>query len=112
MLSTQSRTLIHQVPVLTPFFQISSLTLTRKASSLSRRLRAPSATPPAGPSAFFLAEQQQLQFVWRYPLSDFAGLGGNVIVTSEAGIQGADTSLVTVVGNTYVQSSFAPESPA
>ena len=69
-------------------------------------------SPPAGPSAFFLAEQQNLQFVWRYPLSDFTGLGGNVIVTSESGVQGADTSLVTVVGNTYVQSSFAPESPA
>jgi hypothetical protein len=64
--------------------------------------------PPAGPSAFFLAEQQNLQFVWRYPLSDFTGLGGNVIVTSESGVQGADTSLVTVSGGNYVQSSFGP----
>jgi hypothetical protein len=68
-------------------------------------------SPPVGPSAFFLAEQQNFQLVWRYPLSDFTGLGGNVIITSEAGIQGADTSLVTVVGNTYVQSSFAPRIP-
>src|SRR6266550_339292 len=29
-------------------------------------------SPPAGPSAFFLAEQQNFQLVWRYPLSDFA----------------------------------------
>ncbi len=65
-------------------------------------------SPPAGPSAFFLAEQQQFQLVWRYPLSDFTGLGGNVIVTSESGVQGADTSLVTVSGGNYVQSSFGP----
>jgi hypothetical protein len=68
-------------------------------------------SPPAGPSAFFLAEQQNLQFVWRYPLSDFTGLGGNVIITSESGVQGADTSLVTVSGGNYVQSSFAPRVP-
>jgi len=68
-------------------------------------------SPPAGPSAFFLAEQQNLQFVWRYPLSDFTGLGGNVIVTSESGVQGADTSLVTVSGGNYVQSSFGPRVP-
>ena len=62
-------------------------------------------------NAFYLAEQQNLRFVWAYPLSDFNMLGGNVIITSESGIQGADTSLVTVVGNTYVQSPFDPRVP-
>src|SRR5438094_6765614 len=33
--------------------------------------------------AFFQAEQQLNQLVWQYPLSDFIGLGGNVILTSE-----------------------------
>ena len=41
-------------------------------------------------------------------MSDFTGLGGNVILTSEAGVQGADTSLVTVSGGNYVQSPFDP----
>ena len=62
-------------------------------------------------NAFYLAEQQAFQLVWAYPLSDFTGLGGNVILTSESGILGADTSLVTAVGNTYVQSSFGPRAP-
>ena len=65
-----------------------------------------------GDGAFFLAEQQMFQQVWKYPLSDFTGLGGNVILTSESGIAGADTSLVTSAGTTYVQTSFGPESPA
>ena len=46
---------------LTPFFQISSLTLTRKAFTLSR-------TPPCtfcSGSAFFVAEQQMFQQIWR-----------------------------------------------
>ena len=68
-----------------------------------------------GPSAFFQAEQQLTQLVWRYPLTDFTlpppGLGGNVLITSESGIAGADTSLVTVVGNAYVQISFGPRVP-
>src|SRR6266571_4605036 len=58
--------------------------------------------PPTGPSAFFQTEQQVFQLVWRYPLTDFTlpppGLGGNVLLTSEAGVAGSDTSLVTVSG--------------
>jgi len=46
--------------------------------------------PPTGPSAFFQTEQQMFQLVWRYPLTDFTlpppGLGGNVLLTSEAGV--------------------------
>jgi hypothetical protein len=61
-----------------------------------------------GPSAFFQAEQQITQAIYRYPLSDFTGLGGNVLVTSEQGVAGADTSLVTFNGTNYVQSSFGP----
>jgi hypothetical protein len=71
--------------------------------------------PPPGPSAFFQTEQQLNQLVWRYPLTDFTlpppGLGGNVLVTSEQGADFADTSLVTVSGGTYVQSSFGPRPP-
>ena len=63
------------------------------------------------PSAFFQAEQQVFQLVWRYPLSDFAGLGGNVILVSEFGVDGGDTSLVTFDGTNYVQSSFGPRPP-
>jgi hypothetical protein len=62
-------------------------------------------------NAFYLAEQQQNQFVWAYPLSDFTGLGGNVILTSEAGGPLADTSLVTFNGTNYVQTSFGPRVP-
>src|SRR6267378_1891035 len=61
--------------------------------------------------AFFQAEQQLMQFVWQYPLSDFTGLGGKVILTSEAGGLLADTSLVTFNGTNYVQSSFGPRIP-
>ena len=62
--------------------------------------------------AMFQAEQQQTQQVWRYPLSDFNGLAGNgVVVTSESGADGADTSIVTVSGGNYVQSSFGPRIP-
>src|SRR5215472_7528088 len=64
--------------------------------------------PPPGPSAFFQAEQQITQAIYRYPLSDFTGLGGNVLLTSEQGVAGADTSLITVSGGVYVQSSFGP----
>src|SRR5882724_3318995 len=71
--------------------------------------------PPTGPSAFFQTEQQMFQLVWRYPLTDFTlpppGLGGNVLLTSEAGIAGSDTSLVTVSGGAYVQTSFGPRPP-
>src|SRR5882724_5525826 len=67
-------------------------------------------SPPPG-SAFFLAEQQMTQQIWRYPLSNFNMLGGNVILTSEEGASGADTSLVTVSGGSYVQSSFGPRVP-
>ena len=101
MLSTQSRTLIHRVPVLTPLLQISSLTLTAEGVYVIP-------SPPCSfcdssrAGAFFQAEQQMTQLVWQYPLSDFTlpppGLGGNVLIMSESGIEGADTSLVTVDG--------------
>ena len=61
--------------------------------------------------AFFQAEQQITQAIYQYPLSDFTGLGGNVLVTSEQGGLGADTSLVTFNGTNYVQSSFGPRVP-
>jgi hypothetical protein len=60
---------------------------------------------------FFQAEQQLFKLVWQYPLSDFTGLGGNVILVSESGFEGADTSLVTFDGTNYVQSSFGPRPP-
>ena len=60
--------------------------------------------------AFFQALQDVGQ-VWQYPLSDFTGLGGKVLVTSESGGTGADTSLVTFNGTNYVQSSFGPRVP-
>jgi len=60
--------------------------------------------------AFFQAIQDVSQ-VWQYPLSDFTGLGGNVLVTSEQGFAGADTSLVTFDGTNYVQSSIGPRIP-
>jgi len=60
--------------------------------------------------AFFQALQNVGQ-VWQYPLSDFTGLGGKVLVTSESGGTGADTSLVTFNGTNYVQSSFGPRIP-
>jgi hypothetical protein len=63
---------------------------------------------PSPPSSFFLAEQQDTQKVYEYPPSNFIGLGGNVLITSEEGIQGADTSLVTTDGISYFQSSFGP----
>src|SRR5881296_459638 len=61
--------------------------------------------------AFFQSEQQITQAIYQYPLSDFTGLGGNVLVTSEQGGSGADTSLVTFNGTNYVQSSFGPRVP-
>src|SRR5438094_2664653 len=61
--------------------------------------------------AFFQSEQQITQAIYQYPLSDFTGLGGNVLVTSEQGGLGADTSLVTFNGTNYVQSSFGPRVP-
>jgi len=61
--------------------------------------------------AFFQSEQQMTQAIYQYPLSDFTGLGGNVLVTSEQGGLGADTSLVTFNGTNYVQSSFGPRVP-
>ena len=69
--------------------------------------------PIPTPGAFFLAEQQMNQLVWKYPLSDFTmpPLGGNVILTSESGADFADTSLITVSGGNYVQSSFGPRVP-
>ena len=93
-------------PSLTPLLQMSSLTLTRKASTLSRTLRAPTAAAPSS-----RRNNRLNQLVWAYPLSDFIGLGGNVLVTSEAGIHGADTSLVTFDGTNYVQTSFGPRVP-
>jgi hypothetical protein len=61
--------------------------------------------------AFFQSEQQLTQAIYQYPLSDFTGLGGNVLVISEQGGSGADTSLVTFNGTNYVQSSFGPRVP-
>ena len=61
--------------------------------------------------AFGLAEQQLFKFVWLYPLSDFKGLGGNVILVSESGGDFADTSLVSFDGTNYVKSSFGPRPP-
>src|SRR5882724_11248744 len=63
-----------------------------------------------GNGAFFLAEQQMFQLVWKYPLLDFTvpPIGGNVILTSESGADFADTSLIKVSGGNYVQSSFGP----
>jgi hypothetical protein len=58
--------------------------------------------------AFFTAEQQLFQLVWAYPLSDFTGLAGNVILVSESGGTGADTSLVTFNGVNYIKTSFGP----
>jgi hypothetical protein len=63
------------------------------------------------PGSLYLAEQQQFQLVWEYPLSDFQGLVGNIILTSEAGADFADTSIVTTDGTNYFQNSFAPRIP-
>src|SRR6476620_6128200 len=62
-------------------------------------------------NAFYGADQQLFQYVWAYPLSDFAGLGGKVLLTSEQGSDGGDTSLVTFDGLNYVQTSFGPRVP-
>jgi len=72
--------------------------------------------PPApGAGAYFQTEQQLNQLVWHYPLTDFTlpppGLGGNVLITSESGADFADTSLITVSGGAYVQTSFGPRPP-
>ena len=61
--------------------------------------------------AFAQAEQQLNRIIWTYPVSDFNMLGGNVLITSEAGGDLADTSLVTVSGGNYVQTSFGPRPP-
>jgi hypothetical protein len=63
------------------------------------------------PGSLYLAEQQMFQLIWQYPLTDFTGLVGNVILTSEQGADGGDTSLVTFNGVNYVQSSFSPRVP-
>ena len=106
MLSTQSRTLIHGPGPYTVFPNILSHVYR------GRRLRYPEPSVrllrqrllPGGTTVF----QTRLG----YPLSDFTGLGGNVILASEARRSGPDTSLVTVVGNNYVQTSFGPRAPA
>jgi hypothetical protein len=88
----------------------------QKALSSLRSFRpaSPPGCPNPGP-AYFQTEQQLNQLVWQYPLTDFTlpppGLGGNVLVTSESGILGADTSLVTFNGTNYVQTSFGPRPP-
>jgi hypothetical protein len=71
------------------------------------------ASPPGCPNpgpAYFQTEQQLNQLVWQYPLTDFTlpppGLGGNVLVTSESGILGADTSLVTSPSAGYRRDSL------
>ena len=70
------------------------------SSYRGRRLRCP------GPSVHLL--RKTLPSAWRnnsssnssglYPLTDFAGLGGKVILTSESGGDFADTVLVTFGG--------------
>ena len=65
-----------------------------------------------GSFAFGLAEQQQFGFVWLYPATDFVGLGGKVILTSESNGDGADTVVVSFNGLNYVKTSFARESLA
>ena len=99
MLSTQSG-----FRLLTPLLTISSLILPRKASTLCRTLCAPFVRT----GLFGLAEQQQFQFVWLYPQSDFVGLDGKVILTSESGGDFADTVIVSWNGTQYVKTSFAP----
>jgi len=64
-----------------------------------------------GSFSFGLAEQQQFQFVWLYPQSDFVGLGGKVILTSESNGDNADTVVVSWDGFQYVKTSFAPRVP-
>jgi hypothetical protein len=62
--------------------------------------------------AMFQTEQQQLRLLWNYPFSDFTMFAGNaVMVTSEAGADFADTSMITFNGTNYVESSFGPRIP-
>src|SRR5262249_4320651 len=59
-----------------------------------------------GDWGFFTAEQQQFQFLWAYPRTDFNGLGNNLLILSEAAGLGADTNLVTFNGIVPVQNQF------
>src|SRR5262249_59928763 len=42
---------------------------------------------------FFTAEQQQFGFLWAYPTADFNMLNNDLIILSEAGALGSDSSL-------------------
>ena len=53
----------------------------QKASTLSRRLRAPSA---ARSGTFFQAIFDWINAIYQFPLTDFAGFGGDILVTSES----------------------------
>jgi len=64
-----------------------------------------------GSFAFGLAEQQQFQTLWLYPQTDFVGLGGKVILTSESNGDNADTVVVSWNGAQYVKTSFGPRVP-
>ena len=79
--STQSGTLIHPVPYL---HRYSKYPLSLAAEGVYVIPSAPCAICDCSGGAFFQAEQH-VKLVWQYPLSDFTGLGGNVILTSEHG---------------------------
>ncbi|MFL6504875.1 MAG: hypothetical protein ACJ8KC_05620, partial [Candidatus Udaeobacter sp.] len=64
-----------------------------------------------GSFAFGLAEQQQFQQLWLYPATNFGGLGGKVILTSESDGDNADTVVVSWNGAQYVKTSFGPRIP-
>ena len=57
--------------------------------------------------AFFQARTKpcQIALVFAYPPTDFTGLGGNVIVTNEAGQR---IALVQLIAGHYVTSIFDP----
>src|SRR5262249_1396160 len=56
--------------------------------------------------SLYLAEQQLTQQVWTYPLADFPPqLTDKAIITSEQGIAGSDTTVVSFDGVNYVQTS-------
>jgi hypothetical protein len=64
--------------------------------------------------AFATAEQQLNKLLWVYPTSDFQvppAVGGNLIITSEGGGDGTDTSIISFNGLNYVQTSFPPRIP-
>jgi hypothetical protein len=63
---------------------------------------------PSAPCTFcsggaFFQAIQNVNAIYQYPLADFTGLGGSILVTSELG---AGTDLITFDGTNYVQSFF------